>query len=487
MVGSLRTLRWKRVYYWAVVVVLAVTGFISTQLSFAPFRLGWMSWLISAGMAMLTPFLVDRLLEGPGMERALKVLTAVTATASLVSLMLLALIRGNIMAEQIRNSETQAVVIDDAAPQSQAPDTFYDRSTSLLSVALLLMAFAAEIGGGLVLHQAWRSMPDDAEDWGKLRRELVEVRGQMAEIVRQVTALRNAPQVFEARYWRDFYRALLLNATRNAMTKLLMVFLTVLFFAGAKARAEVHLDLVVAIDLTRSVAAVGPDGKSDFQKNVEGVSRVLAQIPAGARISIIGITDHSFAEPYILMQARVPDDSGYFGERLKAARGQIVGAWQKRAAHLNPDFKQTDIFGALALASQLFAQSPGAERKELVIFSDMRESMPGFDFEHEQLLPLFSAMAGRCGQMPALTRVQVSVAGVDGAGKSMSYWQSLKRFWAEYFVNTGAALRDFTNLRDISLASASADTASRVGLLDEKPLKHYLRVIYINKRSEIFT
>jgi hypothetical protein len=446
--GDRRRLFWRRIYYWAVVVLLSVTGFFATQLSFAPFRLGWMSWLISAGMAALTPFLIDRLLEHPRMEPLLKVLTAVAAVTSLASLMLLALVRGDLLGQQIRESESQAVIMDDTQPQTQTPNNFYDQATGLLCAALLLMAFATEVGGGLVLHSAWRSMPDDSEDWAGLRRELMTARRRMAEIVYQVTALRNAPQAFEARYWRDFYRALLLGATRSAMTKLLLVLLVFAGLMAPRADAQSHLDLVIAIDLTQSVAAIGPDGKSDFQKNVEGVGKVLAQIHAGARLTIIGITDQSFTEPYILMRAQVPDDPGYFGEKLTAARGQIVRAWTQRSAKLRPDFRQTDIFGALELAAQIFSQDQNVSRRELVIFSDMRESVSFLDFERAKVVPDYQFVANKCDELSALKNAVVHVVGVDGAGKSEAYWESLHQFWREYFQDAGATLQTFTVLRD---------------------------------------
>lgn len=447
--GSRLRLFWRRVYYWAVVVILAVTGFFSTLLSFAPFQLGWMSWLVAGGMAVLTPFLVDRLMEHSGMEKVIRVLTGVAALASLASLMLLALIRGDLLAQQIRESEASAVVIDGAPTQPAPPNTFYDRAAVLLCTALFLMAFATEAGGGLALHEAWHSSPDDSEDWAGIRRQLIEVRLRMAEIASEITMLRNAPDIFAARFWRDFYRALLLNATRSAMTKLLIVFVAFLVLTVPRAHAQDHLDLVIAIDLTRSVAATGPDGQSDFKKNVDGVTRLLAQIPAGSRLTIIGITDHSFAEPYILMSAHIPDQPGYFGERLNAARGQIVRVWTERTAHLTPSFLQTDIFGALELASQLFAQQSDPSRKKLIIFSDMRESTPCLDLGRATFVPAFQSLANKCGEMPSLRDVRVYVAGADGAGKSMAYWQSLRNFWADYLHKDGAVLEGFTVLRDV--------------------------------------
>jgi hypothetical protein len=46
-----------------------------------------------------------------------------------------------------------------------------------------------------------------------------------------------------------------------------------------------------------------------------------------------------------------------------------------------------------------------------------------------------------------LRDVDVYVLGVDGAGKSASYWQGLRQFWTTYFLSAGAAVRSFSVLR----------------------------------------
>jgi hypothetical protein len=208
---------------------------------------------------------------------------------------------------------------------------------------------------------------------------------------------------------------------------------------------------VIAIDLTQSVATLEPDGKSDFQKNIEGVTRVLAQVPAGARVTVIGITDHSFAQPYILLSAHVPDDPGYFGERLSAARSEIVRIWRLRTIRLAPCFHQTDIFGVLQLASQIFAQQPDTSKRTLVLFSDMQQSAPELNLEALKIVPSFSIEAKRCGAFPELYNVQVHVLGVDGTGKSGIYWQTLREFWGGYFHNAGAVIRSYSVLRELWL------------------------------------
>lgn len=187
---------------------------------------------------------------------------------------------------------------------------------------------------------------------------------------------------------------------------------------------------------------------TDFQKNIEGVSGLLSQVPAGARITVIGITNRSFAQPYILLSAHVPDDAGYFGERLIAAHNQLIQVWKLRISRLEPCFQQTDIIGALQLASEIFAQQPNIEQRTLVIFSDMRQSTPELNLESSQMVPSFSIVVRRRDTLPVLQHVQVNILGADGAGKSSAYWQSLKAFWAAYSHSTGAVLCSYSVLRE---------------------------------------
>jgi hypothetical protein len=181
--------------------------------------------------------------------------------------------------------------------------------------------------------------------------------------------------------------------------------------------------MVVAIDLTRSVAISGPDGKTARRTFKRMSMEMLGCFP---RFPLVRIS-RSSASPItaslnlISLSAHVPDDAGYFGERMTAARSQLLQAWKARSSHLDPHFRQTDILGALQLASEIFAQQPDAGRKILVIFSDMRQSTPDLNLESSQIVPSFSTVAGRCGTLPDLRKVRVYVLGADGAGKSDAY------------------------------------------------------------------
>jgi hypothetical protein len=266
--GDLRRLRRRALFCWTVTLVLAASGFALTMLTLAPFRLGSKTWLYSIGVSLLAPFLVEQVLEQ--WPLLVKILTPLAAVAGVAGLMLFAVIRGDLLAQEIRQEEVPAVVIDDAEPQQEPQNDFYGSTVPALQLAMLLLAFSIEVGSGIALREARRSVPNLSEDWSALRRELRGLRQRKAGIMRLAVDLGNEPGIFAARFRRDFYRAMLSNAVRSAMTKLLMVGFGLLLLGAHSALAEDRLDLVVAIDLTQSVAVAGPDGKSEFQKTSMG-------------------------------------------------------------------------------------------------------------------------------------------------------------------------------------------------------------------------
>ena len=230
------------------------------------------------------------------------------------------------------------------------------------------------------------------------------------------------------------------------MTKLLVAVAAVLLAVHGYALAPSASILVIAVDLTQSVAVVGPDGKAEFQKNIDAVTKQLAQVPSDSRVTVIGITDRSFTQPDILVSATIPADPGYFGERLKAARSQLVSAWKTRSAKLSPHYPQTDILGALLLTKQIFDQHGNAARRTLIIYSDMRQSTRELNLEDVKRPPTLAQVAGTI-QIADLRAVHVQILGVDGAGTLTAFWQELQEFWLEYFRTSGACTESYTALR----------------------------------------
>jgi hypothetical protein len=236
------------------------------------------------------------------------------------------------------------------------------------------------------------------------------------------------------------------------MKKLLILAAALALVPHVHAAAPQRLNLVIALDLSKSVNVKGPDGTTEFHKNVDGVTRLLAQVPAGAHVTVIGITDRSFAQPYILLSASVPDDAGYFGEQLSAAQRELLRVWKRRSAKLDPKFPGTDILGALELASQIFNQLPSSgKHKELVIFSDMRNHTQELDLESPH--GLTSAMKARPVASPPidLHDAHIVALGVEQTSPASTNWKCFNDFWKEYLSRGGAILDEFSALRDAHL------------------------------------
>jgi hypothetical protein len=324
--GNLRARRRKAVYYWAVTAILTVAGFFFSLLAFDPYRLGWKSGLYCIGIAIVTPFCVEKFLESWGEVKLVKTLASIAFVAAIASLVLLAVIRGDVLSQQVKDTAPVVVSGDDQSVAPEPANSFYDSTLVLLRIVMALLAVAMELGAGLALHDARRLGQESVEDPEVIAAELDEVHKQMVASLHELTILEKEAAVFVARFWRDFYRSMLLHTARSALTKLLVVALGigVPSLVPHHALAADRLDLVVMVDLSQSVAVKGHDGKTESEKNLQAVTRLLTQVPAGSHVTVFGITDYSFAQPYILLSADVGDDEGYFKEKLACARQELA-------------------------------------------------------------------------------------------------------------------------------------------------------------------
>ena len=446
--GDARSRKLKARYQWVIGGILGVAAFFFSLIAFAPYRLGWPGYLYCLGIALITPFALEEFLEAWKSEKLFKGIVTAVLVAALAGGALLAAIRGDLLSQQVQQS-TPAVVIDGADSTSLQPQTsFYDSTRGSLRILMMLLALAIDLGAGVAVHRALLLGSASGEDHDKLSRELAEVQSRIAATVDEITTLTNAPAIFEARFWRDFYRAMLTQTIRKATTKLLGLSLCLLLFGGGRSFAQERLDLVVAVDLTASEAVKGHDPQTQFEKNIVGVGRLLALVPAGSKVTVIGITEDSFAQPYILLSADVSANQGYFGERLAAARQQMVRAWQKRAAQLEPRARRSDVLGALLTASELFREVPTRRRNVLVIYSDMRHVNSELDLETPVTIHVDAmlAIAERRKLLANLMGDAVYVLGADAAGKRVAQWEALKQFWTAYFKMAGANLMGYSIL-----------------------------------------
>jgi hypothetical protein len=460
--GTVQARRRKAIFRYAIASLLTVAALIFSVLAFDPYQLGWKAWLYCLGIAIVTPFLVDRILERWASPRLVNVLTTAAGIAAIVSMILLAEIRGELLAQQVTNTPTAVIDNAENAPSPAPENTFYDRTLGLLRLVMAFLAFAIEIGAGIALHEAGQWASADGEDGTALRRELAAVQEQMIVHGHEVWALENAGIAFEHEFWRNFYRSLLNGVKRGALQKIVIVALSLGIFAHGQERAGNRLDVVILLDLSQSEAIKGHDSKAEFAKNMQSVGNTIAVLPAGSKVSVIGITDDSFATPYIILSAELAGDEGYFKERLANGRAALVHAWQERSARLAPSYAQTDILGALLVASEVFHESPDGHRKVLIVLSDMKQATRALNLERQSTVQTAAAMQQVANRklLADLHGVDVYAEGIDGAGESVGYWQSLHDFWTAYFVRTGATVKGYSPLRNVPELDRSAPTTA---------------------------
>jgi hypothetical protein len=446
--GDRQTRRRRCIYYVGVAAILAISGFFFSLLALDPFQFGWKSYLYCLAIGVVTPFAVDKFLDLWGNEKVLRGLAATALFAALTSLVLLALIRGDILLEQLHAMDLVSVTGLDVPVEPQQQNDFYEQTFVWLRATMALLAIAMEIGAGLALHDAWRYGSGSGDDPRQINIELANIREEMIQCAKEIKRLENLSVEFLNAFWRDFYGAMLNGTVRNAITKGVLTLILFLCLGCAPALADPSLNLVVAIDLSRSLNVRGPNGKTEHEQNVTAISQLLSTVPTGSRVTIIAITDRSFTQPYILLSVQVNEDAGYFKERVTTARRQLARAWIKTSEHVRPDFPHTDVFGALLLAGQIFGESPRS-RKILFILSDMRHEAFGLNLESPDSIHGADIMkrVESSGMVAALQRVEVYVAGAVAPGKLPSYWESLRLFWAEYFKKAFAEVCGYSVTR----------------------------------------
>jgi len=445
-----RARRRRIIYCWSVAAVLIVAGFVLSQLTLEPFQLGLKSLFYCLGIAISVPYLVETMLDRLASEKLVRVLVTVSSIAALISLMTLAVIRGELLAKHTQEDSTAVVIDGEELQTNQGRASFYDDTVPLLQIVMVLLAFSMEVGAGIALHEAERVSANLGESYEELQRARAGVQAKLAELVREIMALQSEPAVFVTKFWRDFHWAVLKRSIGNAAKVFLVGLLFILFLSTPGTEAQQRVELVVLIDLSRSVGANGPDDRSEFQKNVAAVSQVLRRVPAGAHVTILGITDDSFAQPYFLLRATVAPEAGYFGEKLASARQRLETSWKTRSRDLAPSFPGTDLFGAFLVASQIFQEAGAGKRDVLVVFSDMWQ-------ETRELK--FGRMTGGCARgtmekvraqklLANLKDADVEVLGTDSPGRNKAEWACVRDFWMKYLAEAGAKSREYSVTRE---------------------------------------
>ncbi|GEM_PF-3047268 len=458
---------------WIVATVLIVSGFVLSLLTLEPFRLGLKGVVYSIGIAFVVPFLVERMLDHFPSTTLKRVLVAFACLVGLSSMVLLAAVRGNLLGEQVKQDQASSAVIEgEESQQNPKQNTFYEDTVPLLQLVMALLALTMEIGAGIAILEADRMSESVDGEYEMLKDRLREAQRNLGGLAEAILTFQNEAPMFVAKFWRDFYWSLLKGAIKNAARRFAMPSMALLIMIWLPGQvAAQNLNLVVAVDLSKSVDERGSDGKTAFAKNIAAIGHLLQSIPSGTHVTIIGITENSFSNPYLILRANLGSDEGYFGEKLARGRREIVRAWKARSLRLEPSCKHTDIFGALFLASELFSEDSSPSKRVLVIYSDMKQDTPEFELRSSAKFSTAQELniVERKKFVAKLSGVQVYLSGANAPQDRFIVARQIQEFWKQYFAKAGANLRSYSAISELP-TSMLPDLRAH-----DNPLPHFFK------------
>lgn len=440
-------------------IALFIASFAALCVSLEPFRWGIWTYIISLGAAIATTVVVHLFLTHLEKKDTIKLrISAVFLAMVLILHFAFGIQRVMILKRKAEYASQDSVIVKDASQTTpDSPQTGNNQFYRFMFIALPLLGILFELGAGMSIHAAIEIIYHD----GRIARQrLALIRRQMMGVTSEFKYRQNLPRIYEEEFSAGARQAVTeIDQTQDSQANWITIALVIILllciaaaFAVADESSSNKTNVLILLDLSKSRDRKGYDGQSDFEKDNASIVQLLGAIPAGSRVTIIGITQNSFASPYILLDAQIASDPGYLDEYLIAARRKLVAAWKQNSQRLKPTSETTDLFGAVAVASQLRKSN---SRTVLIILSDMQQDdNENFDFDKAKTIsPNYVTKAEKQGLIAQLRGMEVFCLGATAGQKSLLYWKSLQEFWKEYFKKTGAYLKTFSISRDFQFES----------------------------------
>lgn len=450
---------------WSLMVavsLIAAAFFIAVK-TIEPFRMGWMgdAWCLALVIAL--PYSLDRFLQDFRHRAVIGVLSSTALVAAFATALLFGMLRGDVLARML--DAEPVVVIDGLSVRGTSEKNVEDMIASFRRL-WGLAALVFELVAGMALHrylEARRLL--DFAALRRLQKELLAVEKDLRQVLRRLREVLSQSRRTAAAFWAAFDRGDHDARSRNGGLRRLALVVAMLLAAGT-VEATDKLYMIDAIDLSASEQATNNRRKTEFEENIRTVSAVIANSSAGSRLTVIGITNRSYANPLVLLEARTAADRGSFSNRLTAARRTLVSEWMKRAQSLKPSYNETDVLGAFLYAGEVFARSDG-ERKVLLVLSDVRNYTPELDLETPKVIDVDKSLKQVEKQrlFAALGGVEVFIIGAgDHSGKrGTAYAVSLRSFWRQFIERSGGALKVFSTTREAGVLSEIYGSENREG------------------------
>jgi hypothetical protein len=456
---------------WSLSVAICLTlgAFLIALKILEPFGLGWMGWVFCLALAIALPYSIDRFLQDFRRRTIVRIIISAALAMSLATALLFGMLRGDILARMLEGEAPVEIAGIDVQAEVPTKATDGEQLAATLRRVWGLAALAFELAAGLALYDFREGRR--IIDFGSLRRlqkELMGVEKELLRVSQRLHQLLSQPASLEAAFWADFERGLQDGGSRPASVRRLGCWALGIFLTATAAQAADKLHTVALIDLSKTQEAKNYSGTAEFNDNLRAVSTILTILPAGSRATMIGITDRSYINPLVLLDARTSLDAGVFASRLKSAHQTLMSEWRKLSRLLKPSFKETDLLGALRYAGEVLARSE-AQRKVVVILSDGRQYSAELDLESPKTIDVAKSLSEveKQGLFVDLKGVEVFFFGAgDHSGKrGTHYTLALRVFWTAFIERSGGTLKVFSTTRDgDALRAVTSLPATKTGL-----------------------
>ncbi|MCX5909676.1 MAG: hypothetical protein NTY64_21505 [Deltaproteobacteria bacterium] len=450
--AALQAERNRGVSYFILTLPLLSTSYALVHWSLEPFQAGWQIMLLN---------LLTKLLPGRISLIWQTFLTLAAAVFAVTAVVYLSLVR----------NELAAVYLLQGTPGfDQAVADFYQKSLHLLRMVFPLLTLALDLMAGVTLHTALTKLASSGPNL-KLLKRLESIRGDMVRMGGRIKELEVLPEKAANGFWRgvEIARAETTKKEKFEEVRLrpapspeeianrkaihisiaLVAFILILISLILAVKAFAGEVVVVGLDISASNNVADYRNTSEFPKNLNGIEKVIQQARPGTEIKVYAITEESFGKIYVLCDGKISEENpGFFGQNLRRDMNSLLTDWRKVAEKLQATGKATDVFGFFFLAEGLLAGQK-TDKKTLILFSDMRHNR-WVDLERREVIDVgLLDQVKRVYGVPNLLGVKIYVYGAHGNGKSLVYWNSLRKFWETFFKEAKGELKIYSPLREV--------------------------------------
>ncbi len=319
----------------------------------------------------------------------------------------------------VENLGTGPVLEGMEAPASPQ-DAFLSRMQVIMAKTVPMLAFALELGSGLILAQILIAF---CNPHAVLIRRREKLRAKMLRILRR--------EEFGPFWTRE---RLLAVAVLGGIVGFFL-------FAAPAHSATISHDcssrVGILVDLTQSRSAQA------LAADIRVADQALSETPLAACLLVAGITDDGFGAPSVLLETRLTRDPGWMNGNLNRAHALLREAWKQKSAALSPRYQTSDIIGTIVHSVRqlgITAETPG----DLLVLTDARQSH-GVNIENIIKLPGDAVQqAKQHGLVADLSGTRIAMAGLTTDNRSICYFDTLKGFWVAWARASHASLVNFS-------------------------------------------